>query len=256
MISFIEQGQGQPIVFLHGMGLNAASWQYQLDAFGKDYRAIALDLPGYGDSPALAEVTFTHYAKVLDDFIRKHGLEKLILVGHSFGGMLVQEHLALYPNQIKAAVLYATSPAFGNPEGEWQQAFIRARLKPFEEGKSMPELAEKMMMNMAGSGGTGEGLELAKSAMAATRDETFKSSVWCLTTFDQRANLANIDMPTLLIVGEEDQNAPAPMMEKMASKIPSAEYVCLEKLGHLAHLENPTLFNDALASFLKGVEPL
>ena len=253
MISFIEKGKGTPLIFLHGMGLNAKSWRYQLDAFADTYRVIALDLPGYGESPALKDISFANYARALHTFIQKQNLDKSILVGHSFGGMLTQEYMALYPDQIKAAVLYGTSPSFGNPEGEWQKAFIKARLKPLDEGKSMPELAEGMAKNMMGSGAR-EGLKLAINAISATSEATFRNSVWCLTSFNQRANLDNINVPALLIVGEEDRNAPASMMQKMASKITSSNYVCLPTLGHLAHLENPQVFNEALASFLKGVE--
>ena len=254
MIHFTEQGQGIPLIFLHGMGLNAESWRYQLGAFSGDYRVIALDLPGYGHSAPLEEVSFAAYAQALQGFIRSHTLEQPILVGHSFGGMIVQEYLALYPRSVRAAVLFATSPAFGNPQGEWQQAFIKSRLKPFEEGKHMSDLADGIVENMIGSGAKGAGLGLARTALAATSDETFKASVWCLTTFDQRENLSKIDVPTLLLVGEEDKSAPPTVMEKMASKIQRSQYVCLPKLGHFAHLENPTLFNNELSAFLKGVK--
>jgi len=75
----------------------------------------------------------------------------------------------------------------------------------------------------------------------------------CLVTFDRRGNLPNIAMPTLLIAGENDTNAPAPMMEKMASKIPGAQYVCIPGAGHLANLERPDEFNRIVGDFIGGV---
>ena len=73
-----------------------------------------------------------------------------------------------------------------------------------------------------------------------------------LLGFDQRSALKTIGVPTLVLSGSKDNNAPAPMMAKMASYIPSAKYVELEGIGHLANLERPSAFNDALDQFLKA----
>ena len=73
-----------------------------------------------------------------------------------------------------------------------------------------------------------------------------------LLGFDQRGALKHIAVPTLVLSGSKDNNAPAPMMAKMASHIPSATYVELEGVGHLANLERPLAFNTALDSFLKA----
>lgn len=252
-LSFIEKGVGSPLIFVHGIGLCAQSWRYQLDEFGQSYRAVAVDLPGYGDSVTMSDVTIDGYTQALHAFILQHQLRHPILVGHSLGGMIVQEYLATWPGEVAAAVLYATSPAFGPRDGEWQQRFIRSRLDPLDAGRSMPELAPEMVQQMIGPAAQGAGVELAVRCMAQVTGETFRAGVLSLIDFDRRDNLANIAVPTLLIVGSEDQNAPAPMVEKTAGKIPNATYVCLEKLGHLAHLENPALFNQALRDFLMHV---
>jgi 3-oxoadipate enol-lactonase len=89
--------------------------------------------------------------------------------------------------------------------------------------------------------------------MADVPAETYRAAVECIVTFEQRANLANINVPTLVLAGETDTNAPAPMMEKMAAKIPGARYVCLPELGHLANLEDPQAFDAALNDFLNSV---
>jgi 3-oxoadipate enol-lactonase len=70
--------------------------------------------------------------------------------------------------------------------------------------------------------------------------------------FDRRNALRDIAVPTLVLSGSRDNNAPAPMMAKMASHIPSSEYVELEGAGHLVNLERPAIFNAALNSFLKA----
>jgi 3-oxoadipate enol-lactonase len=76
----------------------------------------------------------------------------------------------------------------------------------------------------------------------------------CLVEFDRRDNLGLIKIPTLLISGEKDTNAPAPMMEKMASKIPDSTYVCMTGTGHLSNMENPEEFNLVLREFIQNIK--
>ena len=82
---------------------------------------------------------------------------------------------------------------------------------------------------------------------------TYRAAVECIVTFEQRASLPNIRVPTLVVAGERDRNAPAPMMEKMASKIPGATYVCIAGAGHLANMERPDAFDRVLLDFLASV---
>jgi len=97
------------------------------------------------------------------------------------------------------------------------------------------------------------GRQLAHDCMASVPAETYRAAVECIVTFEQRANLSKIAVPTLVLAGETDTNAPAPMMEKMAAKIPQSTYVCLPELGHLANLEDPQAFDAALSAFLDTV---
>lgn len=250
-ITYLEQGSGPPLVFLHGIGLDAAGWQYQLDEFAGSYRTVAWNMPGYGGSTLLPRLNFPAYADCLHAFLQAHNLEQPILVGHSMGGMIVQEYVATWPAEARAVVLYATSPAFGRKDGEWQQQFIKARLGPLDEGKKMVDLAPAMARSLAGSKAQPAGLELAIRSIAAVSEETFRATMLCLLEFDRREVLGRISMPCLVLAAGEDTNAPPSMMEKMAAKIPGARYICLPELGHLAHLEDPAVFNAALWEFLK-----
>jgi 3-oxoadipate enol-lactonase len=96
------------------------------------------------------------------------------------------------------------------------------------------------------------GLELARDCMAAVPEASYRACMLALLGFDQRSALKNIAVPTLVLSGSRDKNAPAPMMAKMASYIPSATYVELKGVGHLVNLERPETFNAALDSFLKA----
>ena len=87
--------------------------------------------------------------------------------------------------------------------------------------------------------------------MSNTSSETFAAAMHCLVKFDRRDNLGLINVPTLALAGEKDTNAPAPMMEKMASKIPGAEYICIPGAGHLANMEQPEKFNTIVKNFIE-----
>jgi 3-oxoadipate enol-lactonase len=181
-------------------------------------------------------------------------IEQAHLIGHSMGGMVAQQAIATNENRFKTATLSATSPAFGKPDGEFQKNFIKARLKPIEDGLSMEDLAKKQVPNMVGYKPDPRGLDLAYTSMSKVSPEAFTASMHCLVEFDRRDNLSLIKIPTLLVSGEKDTNAPAPMMEKMASKIPGSTYVCMTGTGHLSNMERPKEFDLVLKKFIQNIK--
>jgi 3-oxoadipate enol-lactonase len=241
-----------PLVFLHGIGGAARAWRGQLEFFADRYRAIAWDMPGYGASAPLPTVSIAALARALHDFLRQGGATKPVLIGHSIGGMIVQQLLATTPDIAGAVVLAQTSPAFGKPDGDWQKSFIEARLGPLDRGETMVSLAPALVRELVGDNPDPSGIELARDCMAAVPEATYRATMLALLGFDQRHALKNIAVPTLVLSGSKDNNAPAPMMAKMAGYIRFATYVELEGVGHLANLERPGVFNAALESFLKA----
>jgi 3-oxoadipate enol-lactonase len=241
-----------PLVFLHGIGGGARAWRSQLDTFSNRYRAIAWDMPGYGGSAPLPSVSIAALADAMQDFLKQVGATKPILVGHSIGGMIVQQLLAKNPGIAGAVVLAQTSPAFGKPDGDWQKSFIDARLGPLDRGETLVSLAPSLVKELVGDDPDISGMELARDCMAAVPEATYRATMLALIGFDLRGALKDIAVPTLVLSGSKDNNAPAPMMAKMAGYIPSAKYVELEGAGHLANLERPGAFNAALDSFLKA----
>jgi 3-oxoadipate enol-lactonase len=241
-----------PLVFLHGIGGAARAWRSQLDFFKDRYRTIAWDMPGYGGSAPLPTVSIAALADALRDFLQQVGSTKPILVGHSIGGMIVQQLLAKHPHIASAIVLAQTSPAFGKPDGDWQKAFIEARLGPLDRGETLAAMAPSLVRELVGDDPDIGGMELARDCMACVPEATYRATMLSMLGFDQRNALKDIVVPTLLLSGSKDKNAPAPMMVKMATYMPSAKYVELEGVGHLANLERPGAFNAALDSFLKA----
>lgn len=242
-----------PLVFLHGIGGAARAWRGQLAAFGDRYHAIAWDMPGYGSSRPLDRASIVALAEALQDFLLEVGATRPIIVGHSIGGMIVQQWLVKYPRAARAVVLAQTSPAFGKADGDWQKSFIEARLGPLNRGETMRSLAPMLVKELVGDDPDPDGLEIARECMASVREASYRAAILALLNFDQRNALANIAVPTLVLSGSKDKNAPATMMAKMATYIPSSTYVELEGAGHLVNLERPEAFNRALDRFLEPV---
>jgi 3-oxoadipate enol-lactonase len=239
------------LVFLHGIGGAARAWRGQVEVFGEQYHAIAWDMPGYGGSAPLGTVSIATLAEGLQDFLQQVGAIEPILVGHSIGGMIVQEWLVKNSHAAQAVALVQTSPAFGKTDGDWQKDFIAARLGPLDRGETMTSLAPTLVKELVGDDPDNAGMDIARDCMANVPEATYRAAMLALLGFDQRKALKDIKIPTLVLSGTKDKNAPAAMMAKMATYIPSATYVEIEGAGHLVNLERPQTFNAALNEFLK-----
>lgn len=253
--AILRAGSGQPLVFLHGIGGAARLWAPQIEHFGaRGYDAIAYDLPGYGNrEPLRGPITFEELTDDLDAVLASLGVRRPVLVGHSLGGMIVQTWLRRHPEEARAAVLSGTSPAFGDPKGEFQRKFLADRLGPLDQGWTMRDLAPRIVATLVGPSPDPAGLALAESCMAATPSETYRAMMNCLVTFDERGSLGRIRVPVLALAAEADASAPARMMRKMAGYIPGARYAEVRGAGHLPNVEAPQAFNEAVADFLQSV---
>ena len=240
-----------PLIFLHGIGGAARAWRGQIEFFSGNFRAVAWDMPGYGGSVPLASVSIATLADALEDFLQQIGASSPILVGHSIGGMVVQQWLINHPAAARAVVLAQTSPAFGKADGDWQKSFIETRLGPLDRGETMASLAPALVRDLVGDAPDTAGIHVAQSCMASVPEASYRTSMRALLGFDQRQALGDIKVPTLVLSGSKDKNAPAPMMAKMARYIPSANYVELDGAGHLVNLEQPAAFNAALDQFVR-----
>ena len=239
------------LVFLHGIGGGRAAWQRQLPYFeSHGYKTLAWEAPGYGSAPAVEPYTFENAARALESAIDRLA-GPVVAIGHSMGGMIAQEAYARFPQKFSALVLAFTSPAFGGTSSEFAQQFIDARIKPLDLGRTMTEISARLMPTMHGAASDPMGLMLAAQVMATVPPDIYRKAVAMLTTFDRRADLARISVPTLVMAGSDDMIAPPGMMERMAQKIPGAEYVCLPGCGHLGPMDQPDAFNTALLTFLQ-----
>ncbi len=195
-------------MFLHGIGGGALGFKYQLEVFAQaGFRAVAWNMPGYGQSDSLEDMNFPGLADAMLWLVDQLDVDTVHAVGHSIGGMVVQEFARRHQNRV------------------------------------IPELIAK--------GTSDDALGLAKACMNQITPDTYSAAMRCIVTFEGRDNLTRITRPTLVLAGDQDRNAPAPMMEKMASKIPGAEYVLLTDTGHLAPIENAQGFNSTVLEFIQ-----
>jgi 3-oxoadipate enol-lactonase len=239
------------LVFLHGVGGGHHAWDRQLPFFAaRGYASHAWDQPGYGHTPPVEPYDLEQVAASLRRLIDSLA-GPVILVGHSMGGMVAQEAYARNPARIAGLVLGFTSPAFPGGGSEFTRKFIEDRIAPLDAGKTMADIAERLMPSMRGRRSDPEGYAQARRIMSEVPPETYRKAVRLLTTFDRRRDLARIAVPTLLVAGSDDRTAPAPVLERMAREIPGAEFVALEGCGHLGPMDQPDEFNAALAAFLE-----
>jgi pimeloyl-ACP methyl ester carboxylesterase len=240
------------LLFLHGVGGSHAVWDNQIPYFSaRGHRATAWDQPGYGGRPLVEPYDLEAIAAALRREIEALGAGPVVLVGHSMGGFVAQEGYARFPQLIKALVLCFTSAAFGGTGSEFARQFVAARIGPLDEGKSMADIAARLMPTMRGAKSIPGGIEHAERVMAAVPAATYRKAVQLLTSFDRRAQLPGIRVPTLLVAGSDDRTAPASVMERMAAKIPGAEFVTLAGCGHLGPMDQPEEFNVVLRDFLE-----
>ena len=245
----------QAVVFLHGIGGGRAAWAaQQAHVAQRGWRSLAWDMPGYGDSALCQPYDFEHLAQALMHMLDAAKVKQAVLVGHSMGAMVALQAWTQAPKRLLGLLLAASSPAFGQPDGEFQQRFLAQRLDPLTRGQGMAEIAERLIPSMLSPAGQASAWALARQSMAAVAPDTYRAALHALVRFEQRAALPTISVPVLCLAAEHDSTAPAAVLSRMAEKIPNAQYACLAGAGHLLHDEQPEAFNRAMDLLLNRVK--
>ena len=245
-----------PVLLLHGIGGGRRIWRDALAALADaGFDAIAVDLPGYGDSARHRAGGIDTMAQAVWGHLDALGLPRAALVGHSMGGMVAQELALQAPERVAALVLACTSPAFGRADGDWQARFVAERLAPLDAGLGMAGLAAALVPPMLSPDADAGARALAQSVMAAVPESTYRTVLAAIVAFDRRAALPRIAVPTLCLAGADDRTAPPRVLQGMAERIPGAAFVTLAGSGHVVNVEQPRAFADAVIAFLRRLPP-
>jgi 3-oxoadipate enol-lactonase len=251
--AFDELGQGgTAVLLLHGIGGGRAIWGETAPVIASaGYCAVALDLPGYGDSAAMGAPDMAALVAGVRAVIEHLGARHVVLLGHSMGGMVAQELLAQSPHAVDGLILTCTSALFGRAEGAWQAQFLAERLAPLDAGLGMAGMAERLVPGLVSPKAPAAASRLAREVMARVPEASYRSALAAIAGFDRRVALATVAVPTLLLAAEHDRTAPPEVMQRMAARIAGAEFMCLPDAGHIANVEAPAAFNAAVLSFLQ-----
>ena len=245
-IGFDEAGSGDatPIVFLHGVGSDKSVWAPQLAYFGNSRRAVAFDYPGYGESELIENATRDDFAAAVLAAIDALAIGRAHVCGLSLGGVVAIAMHAAAPQRC-ASLIIADSFAV-HPDGQ----AIFDRSVAASNSMSMREMAEARTGVLLGSAATDELRHKVISTMGAIDPIAFRMGAAAVWLADQRDRAAAIDVPTQILVGEEDGVTPPALSEELARLIPGSRLERIANAGHLANAEQPQAFNLAIESFL------
>jgi len=248
------RGDGPAVLFVHGYPLDRSIWAHQLAALD-GWCGIAPDLRGMGrsDAPDLGYSMET-YAADLAALLDLMGVEDVVLVGHSMGGYIAFEFVRQWRERVRGLVLVDTRAESDTPDGRKGRDAAAATAR--EQGAKA--IADAMLPKVLGAtarAGAPATVERVRSLMAAT---PVAGIVGALGAMRERPDSTPMlpglaGVPTLVIVGDEDEIIPATQARAMADAIPGASLVVIRTAGHLPTVERPVETSDALLAFLQGL---
>ncbi len=248
-LAWREQGTGQAVLFLHGLGGSRTSWEPQLEGLGDAFRGIAWDMPGYGASAPATPLTFTAIADAAARLLDAAAVERAHLVGESFGGMHALHTALRHPDRVGRLLLANTSPAFGL-DGTDPDAWRAARLAPLDAGLTPADIAEDVLTSIAGPGLSAGMLAMRAAGFARIPPAGLRAAIECLPSHNVLDRLAEIEAPALVIAGELDAETPVAYSRILADGLRNAELIVLDGIGHLAVSESPETVNQLARDFL------
>jgi len=239
-------GDGPFVLFLHGIRGNRGNWSKQLAAFSGQYRAAAWDARGYGGSDDYAgSLQFDHFSGDVLRVLEHFGAQRAHLVGLSMGGRIARNVALRFPERLKSLTLVSTTPGFDALSPDEVLRFVTERRSP-----PTPEGARKLLGSRAEPGA----FEALWQSMSATREEPYRKTLEASVAQDRGAPLEDIRVPTLVVSGDEDSVYPPALAHEVARRIPGAELVMMQGVGHLVNLEQPQRFNQVVMDFIRKQE--
>lgn len=247
MLHYRREGSGFPLVLVHGYFGGSAMWSDQIAAFAGDYDVIAPDLAGFGESSHMVSpTTIEAHAQSILDLLSDLGIERFHLLGHSMGGMIVQQMAVPAGERISRLILYGTGPLGKLPERFETMEESRRRLSADGVEATALRIAATWFVN----GRHAEGFQTCALEGRKTSLQTALNGLTAMEHWDGRDALPAIKSPTLVVWGDKDRSYSWPQPEALWKNIGECSLAVVPGCAHNVHMEKPDLFNRLLGDFL------
>ncbi len=252
-IGYDDHGVGIPILFLHAFPLNRSMWTGLTTALLAEqrFRLVALDWRGFGESGLPGSIsTMESFADDVAGLMDALGMQQAVLCGLSMGGYAAFAFLRKYPQRVAGLVLADTRPGVDTEEGKANRERV-ARLAETEGTGAIADLQVPKLLAASTRQHTPDvELRVRQMIAAATPEGIAAASRGMAQRQDATDLLATIALPTLVIVGEQDELTPPTVAQSYAHSIPNARFATLPAAGHVSNLEQPDAFLNVLRGFL------
>jgi 2-hydroxy-6-oxonona-2,4-dienedioate hydrolase len=254
-VAYYEQGSGPALVLLHGMFGDHLDWEPVLEPLARDFRVIAVDLPGFGESdkPDI-DYTVEFFLDSLQALLKHLGIAKAALIGNSFGGTLSIFFAIAHPEIVERLVLVSSGGI--RPFTTEEQARVAVHYVEENLGALTPAIQEAMLSPIFARLSDQRERYLAKQNAKLTRPD-FKSYVRVLArcaklgaSHELVHRLAEIPCQTLMVWGDKDVVFPKEFAQKALPNLHSGKLVLLPDCGHVPQLDDPVAFVREVREFL------
>ena len=240
---FIEEGEGETLILLHGLFGALSNFESIIDHFKKSYKVVVPMLPMF--ELDLLHTSVGGFAKFIHKFIEKKGYTDYHLLGNSLGGHIALVHILKYPEKIKSLILTGSSGLYESGMGDTYPRrsdydFIKKKteLTFYDPAVATPALVDEVYEICNNRLRLIRILALAKSAIRNNLGE----------------ELGQIKQPTLLVWGNQDTVTPPFVAHEFNKLIPNSELKFIDKCGHAPMMEQPNEFNRILGEFLAKIK--
>lgn len=234
---------GPPLVFVHGAGGDLMHWPTELRRLpGRSVYAV--DLPGHGKTGGTACTDVAAYAEALKAWADELQLPKFVLVGHSMGGAVALEYALRHERRLAGLVLVSTGARL-----RVAPQFLAGALNDYDA------TVEALVKGMYGEKADPNLLRLGGRRLREVKPEVLHADFAACDTFDRRADVAQIDLPTLIVCGDEDVMTPLKLSQHLHDQIARSELVVIPGVGHMAAIQEPSVVARAVEGFLARLTP-
>ena len=243
-----DTGSGIPLVLVHGFLGSSDMWSPQIKFFKDDFRVIAPALPGFGKSSSINSCdSIECMAKAILSLLEKKEIKNFNLLGHSMGGMIVQEIAKIAGEKILKLICYGTGPR-GNIPGRFETIDqSRKELKINGLKDTACRIAKTWFIEEEKA----KYFYLCEEAGKKTSIEAADNGLIAMKNWSGIENLKNIKIETLIVWGDQDKAYNFNQVETLNNNIPNSELKVIKDCSHNAHLEKPDEFNRVIGEFLK-----